>query len=185
MLGPSGAIEPAILTGSKPASPRSATIGAMGRKRSRVGSHPAAVWAIKHVVSPLDRVTIKLFRGRIPAPSSLAVPSLLLTTKGRRTGKDRTVPLVYVRDGDRFIVANARPAGERRNPWVANLRAAGRARVTLRRRSQEMAARELEADEIEQWWPHLVAVWPAFAEHYAATGERTVFSLEPTSDSGD
>lgn len=32
----------------------------------------------------------------------------------------------------------------------------------------------------EQWWPSLTAIWPAFAEAYAATGERTVFSLQPT-----
>jgi hypothetical protein len=33
--------------------------------------------------------------------------------------------------------------------------------------------------QTERWWPHLVEVWPAFADHYDATGERAVFVLEP------
>lgn len=148
----------------------------------RSGSRPSFVWLIKHVVSPLDRLVLEVGRGRVRPPSSLAVPTLLLTTVGRRSGRDRTIPLVYVRDEGGFIVANARPAGERRNPWVLNLRAARSGRVTLGNATMDVVARELDETEAERWWPVLVSVWPAFAEHYAATGDRTVFVLEPTSD---
>lgn len=151
----------------------------MNTRTGRLGSHPAVVWGIKHIVSPLDSLVVRASRGRVRPPSSLAVPSLLLTVAGRRSGQPRTVPLVFVRDGVRFVVANARPVGERRNPWVANLRAAGSARVKLGRRSLDVAARELDGSDTERWWPRLVEVWPAFADHYAATGERTVFMLEP------
>jgi deazaflavin-dependent oxidoreductase (nitroreductase family) len=149
----------------------------------RLGAHPVAVWAIKHVASPLDRLVVKVFGGRIPQPSSLVLPTLLLTTVGRRSGLERTVPLVFVRDGERYVVANARPSGERRNPWVANLRAAGTARVKHGRRSVDVIAHEIGETGVERWWPALVDVWPAFGEHFAATGERTVFVLEPV-DSG-
>jgi deazaflavin-dependent oxidoreductase (nitroreductase family) len=145
----------------------------------RIGSHPLAVWAIKHLISPLDRFVVRISRGRIPPPSSLAVHTLLMTTTGRRSGQERTTPLVYLRDGDRFLVANARPGGERRNPWVLNLRAAGRARVKVRGRTIEVTARELDDTTAGGWWSALVEAWPAFAEHFAATGERTVFILEP------
>lgn len=149
-----------------------------------IGSHPAAVWAIKHVVSPLDRIVVKLSRGRVPQPSSLVLPSLLLTTVGRQTGLDRTIPLVYVRDGDRYLIANARPSGERSNPWVANLRAAGVARIKIGRRTMRVTARELDEAEADTWWPALNEVWPAFDEHYVATGERAVFAIRPI-DTGD
>jgi deazaflavin-dependent oxidoreductase (nitroreductase family) len=152
----------------------------MIRSRRKIGSHPAAVWAVKHLVSPLDRLVVRVSGGRLPPLSSIAVPTLLLTTRGRRTGQDRTVPLVYVRDGERFIVANARPAGERSNPWIANLQAAGHGRVRQKGRMTDVRARVLDADEADRWWPALVDIWPAFDEHYAATGERTVFVLEPT-----
>ena len=145
----------------------------------RHGSHPAAVWTIKHVVSPLDRMVVRLSGGRVPQPSSLLLPTLLLTTVGRTSGLDRTTPLVFVRDGERYVVANARPAGERSNPWVANLRAAGVARVKLGRRTMHVTARELDGVDADAWWPVLDEVWPAFGEHYRATGERAVFVLEP------
>lgn len=151
---------------------------------SKFGAHPAGLWIIKHVVSPIDRFVIRVSRGRIPPPSSLAVRSLLLTVVGRRSGEDRTIPLVYVRDGERYLVGNARPAGERRNPWVLNLRAAGRGQFQIRRTVIEVTAKELDETETERWWPALTAVWPAFAEQYAATGERSMFALEPCDPAG-
>ncbi len=151
----------------------------MASRLSKFGASPVGLWIIKHFVSPVDRFVTRAFRGRIPPPSTVVVPSLLLTVIGRRTGEDRTVPLVYVRDGDRYIVGNARPAGERRNPWVLNLRAAGAGQIQIRRKTVAVAATELDEFEAEHWWPMLTSVWPAFAEQYAATGERTMFALEP------
>lgn len=119
-------------------------------------------------------------RGRTPPLSSLLLPTLLLTTMGRKTGQPRTIPLVYVRRGDDYLVANARPRGERLNPWVLNLEASGTARVRVDGRSRQMAARRLSDREAEEAWPAFVRVWPAFGEHFAATGERTVFVLEDT-----
>jgi deazaflavin-dependent oxidoreductase (nitroreductase family) len=84
-----------------------------------------------------------------------------------------------VRDRRRYVVGNARPAGRCRNPWILNLEAAGQARIQHRERVMSVSARKVEDREAEQWWPALVDVWPAFAEEYAATGERTVFVLEP------
>ena len=146
---------------------------------SKFGAHPAGLWIIKHLISPIDRFVTRVSRGSIPPPSSLAVPSLLLTVVGRRTGEKRTIPLVYVRDGERYIVGNARPARERRNPWVLNLRAAGGGQVQIRRHVTAVSAEELGEAETERWWPALISIWPSFADQYAATGERTMFALEP------
>lgn len=145
----------------------------------RLGYHPATVWAVKHIISPVDRVIVRASGGRIPQLSSIFLPTLLLTTVGRHSGRERTIPLIYIQDGDRFVVANARPVGERPNPWVTNLRASRVGVVTLGGRSVAVAARELDEAEVEIWWPALKAVWPAFDQHYAATGERTVFMLDP------
>lgn len=150
------------------------------RERRAAGSNPVIVWVIKHIISPIDRMVVKVGRGRIPPPTSLAVPTLLLTIRGRRSGVDRTIPLVFVRSGDRYLIANARPVGERSNPWVDNLRAAGRGRVQHRGRTFDVTARELDESELGVWWPRIVEVWPAFSDHFADTGERSMFSIEPT-----
>jgi len=151
-----------------------------GSLSARVGSHPAGLWIIKHLISPIDRSIVRISGGHLPTLSSLAVPTLQLTVVGRRSGQERTIPLVYVRDGKCLVVGNARPAGERRNPWVLNLRAAGRGRIQLGKRMIAVEAHELDAVETERWWQPLTKVWPAFADEYAATGERTLFVLEPT-----
>lgn len=124
-----------------------------GSRIGRLGSHPAGLWVVKHVISPVDRVVVAVSGGRLPPLSSVALPTLLLTVVGRRSGQKRTVPLVYVRDGERYVVGNARPAGERGNPWILNLRAAQRGTIQTRGHAVAVAARELDETQIERWWP--------------------------------
>jgi deazaflavin-dependent oxidoreductase (nitroreductase family) len=152
---------------------------AKGRAAGRIGSNPAVVWAIRHLVSPLDRAVVRASRGRLSPISSFVAPTLLMTTVGRRSGRERTIPLVYIRDGESYLVANARPAGERKNPWVLNLRAAGSGRIRVGGRAIEVTAEELDDAATERWWPAFVAAWPAFGRHYAATGDRSIFVLRP------
>lgn len=80
------------------------------------------------------------------------------------------------------MVANARPAGEARNPWVFNLPAAEQGRVTVQGATVEVTSREPDEAELDRLWAESVEVWPAFGEHHAATGERTVLVLEAAVD---
>jgi deazaflavin-dependent oxidoreductase (nitroreductase family) len=67
----------------------------------------------------------------------------LITVPGRTTGQPRTTPVAIIEvDGRRWVWA---PWGDVH--WVLNLRAAGRATITVRRRSEEVTARELDAAE--------------------------------------
>jgi deazaflavin-dependent oxidoreductase (nitroreductase family) len=68
-------------------------------------------------------------------------PNALITIRGRKTGLPRTTPVTVVESaGRRWLIA---PFGEVN--WVRNLRAAGRATITVRRRNMEVAAVELES----------------------------------------
>jgi deazaflavin-dependent oxidoreductase (nitroreductase family) len=67
----------------------------------------------------------------------------LLTVPGRTTGQPRTTPLAVIQDGDRRWVWA--PWGEVQ--WVKNLRAAGRATITVRRHEETVRAVELDATE--------------------------------------
>ena len=59
-------------------------------------------------------------------------PTLLLTTIGRRTGRTRRTPLIYGRDGDRYVVV-ASAGGQPNHPaWYLNLRADPRVRIQVR-----------------------------------------------------
>jgi deazaflavin-dependent oxidoreductase (nitroreductase family) len=145
----------------------------------RLGATRVGVWVIKHIVSPLDRQFYQLTQGRRVTVGPPVAPRLLLTTTGRRTGKPRTTPVFYLRDGDRLVVCNANPGFERPNPWTLNIRANPVVQVQIGVEHGEYCARELAGDQLEQYWPALVEVWPAYAQHYARSGQRSVFLLEP------
>jgi deazaflavin-dependent oxidoreductase (nitroreductase family) len=70
-------------------------------------------------------------------------PNKLVTIRGRKSGLPRTTPLAVIEVGDRRWVWA--PWGEVQ--WVRNLRAAGRATITVRRRTEEVTATELDPTE--------------------------------------
>ncbi len=61
----------------------------------------------KHVVSPMDRAVIKASRGRL-SMTGPEFTTMLLTTTGRKSGKQRTVPVYYVPDGKKLVWASNR-----------------------------------------------------------------------------
>ncbi len=145
----------------------------------RLGGTRVGVLAIGWVVSPLQRQLYRRTGGRFSLTGR--APVLLLTTTGRRTGKARTVPLLYLRNGDRVVICNVNPGFERPNPWVLNLRAQPRAQVQIGRDIITVRARPVSGDELDRYWPRLAKLWPAYQTFYDGGGKRSVFVLEPDS----
>ena len=144
-----------------------------------IGATRAGTWVIGNIISPLQRRLILATGGRI---SLTGRPVLLLTATGRRSGKPRTIPLIYVRDRGGLVVCNVRPPSERPNPWPLNVRADPDVTVRIRGTTEPRVAREALPEEIERLWPRLVAVWPPYERFFAATHERAIFVLEVPSD---
>jgi deazaflavin-dependent oxidoreductase (nitroreductase family) len=138
----------------------------------------------KHVLSKLDRALYRASGGRLTA-SGPALPTLLLTTVGRKTGRPRTVPVYYLRDGDNLVVASENFGLPTRSSWPQNLRANPLARVQVGRRVRWYRARQATAAEVERFWPRFLEIWPAMETYYKRTGERWVFVLVPTQERDD
>ena len=86
-------------------------------------------------------------------------PNVLVTVRGRKSGLPRTTPLTIVEaSGRRWLMA---PYGEVN--WVRNLRAAGRATITVRRRQEEVTAAELPLAEAVTFFRDVLA---PLARHY-------------------
>jgi deazaflavin-dependent oxidoreductase (nitroreductase family) len=130
----------------------------------RLGGTRVGVLAIGRVVSPLRRWLYRRTGGRVSLTGR--APVLLLTTTGRRAGKARTVPLLYLRDGDRVVICNVNPGFERPNPWVLNLRAQPHAQVQIGRDTIPVRARSVSESELDRYWPRLVKLWPAYQTFY-------------------
>jgi F420H(2)-dependent quinone reductase len=76
------------------------------------------------------------------------------------------------------------PTGfERPNPWVLNLRALPRARAQIGRDTIMVRAQPVSGDELDRYWPRLAKLWPAYQTFYDRGGKRSVFVLEPDSQS--
>lgn len=148
----------------------------------RVGATRAGVLLIKHVVSPLDRWLYRRSNGRFTISGRPLAQTLLLTTTGRKTGKQRTIPVFYLRDGDHVVLCNVNPGFERPNPWTLNLRANRRVELQIGSDRGAYLARDARPDEVEAYWPRLVQMWPAYQRHFDRSGQRSIFILNRISD---
>jgi len=146
----------------------------------RLGSTRFGVWVIKNIVSPVQRFLYRATGGKVFTTAGKDRDVLLLTTKGRLTGKDRTVPVYYLRDKNRVIICNVNPGFERTNPWVINLRAHPIARLQIGSELAEYHAREATDTEISIYWPQLLNIWPAYGSHFEKSHQRAIFVLEHT-----
>jgi deazaflavin-dependent oxidoreductase (nitroreductase family) len=101
---------------------------------------------------------------------------LLLTTTGRRSGRARTTPMMFHRDGDRVLVIASNIGAARHPDWYLNLVAHPEATVEVGDESgapRPAAAHPLEGAERERVWEVLKATYPCFAEHERKT-TRTI-----------
>jgi deazaflavin-dependent oxidoreductase (nitroreductase family) len=133
------------------------------------------------VVPPMDRTLHKLTGGRVILSRAL-VPSMVLTTTGRKTGQPRPSPLACVPDpaGGWWVVGSN--FGQEAHPaWTGNLIAEPRAQVSYEGTTYEATAHLLTDDEKAEVWPTLVAAWPAYDQYVKSSGRNIrVFKLTPT-----
>ncbi|NNL65547.1 MAG: nitroreductase family deazaflavin-dependent oxidoreductase [Myxococcales bacterium] len=100
-------------------------------------------------------------------------PMLLLHTVGRKSGQPRITPLLYVPDGDRWLVV-ASNAGDARPPaWWLNLREAGQGAIQVGRERHEVDARAADEAERPALWAKACAQYPNYATYEQRT-ERPI-----------
>lgn len=101
-----------------------------------------------------------------------ARPALLLITRGRKSGRDRTVALPWFdRNGTRFVVGSK--GGAAQDPhWVTNLRAHPAARIVIDRRARSVRTRIADGAEYDALWATATATVPSYAEYQKLTARR-------------
>ncbi|MGD9604072.1 MAG: nitroreductase family deazaflavin-dependent oxidoreductase [Gammaproteobacteria bacterium] len=103
---------------------------------------------------------------------------LLMTTVGRRTGKAHTHPLLYAKDGDRFIIVGSKGGSDSHPAWYHNLLA--HPDVELQVGPEKFSARAALATGAERarLWALITAVFPPYVDYQArTTREIPLFSL--------
>ena len=102
------------------------------------------------------RMHAKLYRafgGRFVSKVGLGRTVLLLTTTGRKSGLQRTTPLIYMPAGDDLIVYASNGGKETPPAWWLNLQANPDAAVQIGRKAERVLARRATESEYAELWP--------------------------------
>ena len=99
-------------------------------------------------------------------------PVLLLSTKGARTGQQRTNPLMYLPDGDSFVVFASKGGAPTNPDWFSNLVADSNVTVEVGAESFEAAAVVVTDEERDRLYAQQAELYPQFAEYERNTSRK-------------
>jgi deazaflavin-dependent oxidoreductase (nitroreductase family) len=100
-------------------------------------------------------------------------PILLLDTVGRKSGRKRTSPLLYIMDGDNFVVIASKGGAPTHPAWYLNLRADPDATVEVGDREVRVRAEEADPGEKGRLWQKMVEMYPTYDDYQEKT-EREI-----------
>jgi deazaflavin-dependent oxidoreductase (nitroreductase family) len=134
---------------------------------------PTTDWVAEHTARYLasDGADGHLWRG---------VPTLLLTTRGRQSGKLRRTALIYGRDGDSYVVVASKGGTPKHPAWYLNL--SDDPDVTIQVLGDEMPvhAGTAEGARREELWSRMTDIWPDYDKYQAKTTRQIpIVVLEP------
>jgi deazaflavin-dependent oxidoreductase (nitroreductase family) len=102
------------------------------------------------------------------------LPTLLLITKGRKSGENRMLPLIYKKVGDAHVIIASKGGAPNHPLWYLNLVAAPDCEIRVGAESLEVKARDAEGAEREALWAQLAEVYPPYNDYQKHAGDRTI-----------
>ena len=141
-------------------------------------SAPGAWWVWNRFVG----AHVALYRasgGRIGG-TYRGAPVLLLHHVGRKSGRTRVNPLIYIRDGDDLVVVASKGGSHKHPIWWLNLREMPETTVDVGGQRQRVAVRQASAEEKAELWPRLVETYAPYADYQARSSrDIPVIRLSP------
>lgn len=146
---------------------------ALGTKPWLMGLAGGIIW--------VDKKLHRLFKGKVSLVALAGLPSLRLTTTGRKSGLPRSTNLLYFpHDGD-FVLVGSNWGRPNHPAWTHNLRSHPDAVVALAGKEIPVRARELLDDEYDAMWKLLLDFWPGYSmEERSACRVLPIFELKTT-----
>ena len=111
------------------------------------------------------------------------VPTLLLVTKGRRSGNLMTLPLIYGETEGGYVIVASRGGAPTHPAWHLNLLAQPEVRVQVAAERFSAKARTTSGQERTRLWEQMVGIFPPYTEYQERTSrEIPVVVLQPLGD---
>ncbi|MDX2138796.1 MAG: nitroreductase/quinone reductase family protein [Chloroflexota bacterium] len=110
-------------------------------------------------------------------------PTMLITVRGRKTGKLYTTPLIYIRDKDRYVIAAAYSGSDKDPLWWCNLQSNPEAELQVMNHCLKVRAEQALPEERAALWQTLSQMYPYFTDYESRTTRQIpVVVLTPITD---
>ena len=108
------------------------------------------------------------------------VPTLLLTTTGRKSGEKRIMPLIYAHTEQGYVVVASKGGAPQHPDWYLNLTAKPEVEVQVANRKFKATAETTQGEQRQALWDLMLPIWPPYAEYQLKTDrEIPVVLLRP------
>ena len=119
-------------------------------------------------------------RGQVSPDTFRGSALILITNKGRKSGRSYTTPMVYLADGDRYIVFASHQGADVDPDWYKNLVAEGKATVEVGAEKFDVNVTVTQGEERDELWRRQVAANPVFGDYEKRTSRVIpVIALTP------
>jgi F420H(2)-dependent quinone reductase len=137
------------------------------------------------VMVPVMVFLYRLAGGRIGGKVQ-GLPVLLLTTTGRKSGKPRTVPLGYLRDGSTYVIIASSGGLPRHPAWFFNLQSHPEATIQAKEVQVQVRAELANPEKKRELWARLLEVAPGYANYQKRTSrDIPMVILHPVDERGE
>lgn len=96
-------------------------------------------------------------------------PTLILTTTGRKSGKQRSTPLIFGRDGESYVLVASKGGLPQHPGWYFNLSEQPEVQLQVKGDRFRARARTAEGEERDRLWTLMNEIWPHYAEYQTKT----------------
>ena len=145
------------------------------QREEKIGS------VVVKVMSALNTFAYRLTGGRIGGRFMGGAPVLLLVTIGRKSGERRTAPLLYIKEGNDYVIVASKGGMSTHPLWYRNIEANPNVEIEIGREKFKAHARRASTEEKRTLWPKLVAMYPDYNDYQARTArDIPVLILSPT-----
>ena len=138
-------------------------------------------WLMARILHHVDALVLRLSSGKLTIAQISGLPIIELTTIGAKTGKQRTLPLTGLPDGDKYALIASNFGQDHHPGWYYNLKANSECTVKKDGRTGTYIAREADEGENQYYYDMAISYYVGYAAYKQRAGNRKipVMILEP------
>ena len=103
-------------------------------------------------------------------------PTLLLTTTGRKSGKQLTMPLIYGVDGKDYVIVASKGGAPEHPAWYLNLQANPQVDLQVADKKCRAVAQTATGEERKHLWDMMTKVYPPYPDYQTRTTRETLMT---------